>query len=201
MRPLIKINQTYGELSAAIAAAITRRKIKLFHHKGHFYTEDFNLLSPERFTSWLEKANICSFYTTRKESAELAYLSAAQAKIILESEVFLTTFNKLHSPSGTKDPASIADAIERAGIILLRDRLGCYYTIEPRKGLAHLSAERFTTWLPQHTGLALTPDSAATARRILASAELAAISPPFEPLLPLTPSQLEDLVRAIAAQL
>lgn len=198
MRPLIKINQTYGELAAAIAAAITRRKIKLFHHKGRFYTEDFNLLSPERFTSWLETANICSFYTTSKETAELAYLSAAQAKIILDSEVFLTTFNKLHSPSGTKDPASIADAIERAGIILLRDRLGCYYTIEPRKGLAHLSAERFTTWLPQHTGLDVTPR---TARRILDSAELAAISTPFEPLLPLTPSQLEDLVRAIAAQL
>ena len=198
MRPLIKINQTYDQLAAAIAAAITRRKIKLFHHKGRFYTEDFNLLSPERFTSWLETANICSFYTTRKEPAELAYLSAAQAKIILESEVFLTTFNKLHGPSGTKDPASIADAIERAGIILLRDRLGCYYTIEPRKGLAYLSAERLTTWLPQHTGLDITTRSA---RRLLDSAELAAISTPFEPLLPLTPSQLENLVRAIAAQL
>lgn len=98
------------------------------------------------------------------------------------------------SISGTKDPAIVAAAIEHAGIILLRDRLGCYYTIEPRKGLAHLSADRLTTWLPQHTGLTVTPR---TARRILASAELAAISTPCEPILPLTPSQLEDLVRAI----
>ena len=198
MRPLIKINQTYRELAAAIAAAITRSKINLFHHKGRFYTEDFNLLSPERFTSWLESANICSFYTTSKEPAELSYLSTAQAKIILESEVFLTTFSKLHSPSGTKDPASIAAAIERAGIILLRDSLGGYYTIEPRKGLAHLSAERLTTWLPQHTGLAVTTS---TARSILSSAELAAISTPFEPRLPLTPSQLEDIALFIASKI
>ena len=99
MRPLIKINQTYGELAAAIAAAITRSGTKLFHHKGSFYTEDFKLLSPERFTTWLETANICSFYNTRKEPVELANLSAAQAKIILGSEVFLTTFNNLHETS------------------------------------------------------------------------------------------------------
>lgn len=101
---------------------------------------------------------------------------------------------KLHSPSATKDPAIVADAIERAGIILLRDSLGNYYTIEQRKGLAHLSAARLTTWLPQHTDLAVTP---LTAQRILASAELAAISTPCELRLPLTPSLLEDLVRAI----
>ena len=92
MRPLIKINQTYRELAGAIAAAITRSGTKLFHHKGSFYTEDFKLLSPERFTTWLETANICSFYTTSKEQAELANLSSAQAKIILGSEVFRTTF-------------------------------------------------------------------------------------------------------------
>lgn len=104
---------------------------------------------------------------------------------------------KFPSPGYTKDPAIVADAIERAGIILLRDRLGCYYTIEPRKGLYHLSAERLLSWLPKHTGLSLTPDTPATSRRILDSAELAAISTPCELRLPLTPSQLEDLARAI----
>lgn len=108
---------------------------------------------------------------------------------------------KLHSPSGTKDPAIVATAIERAGITLLRDRLGNYYTIEARKGLAHLSAERFLNWLPQHTGLALKPDDAATARRILASAELADISTPCEPILPLTPALLEDLALCIASKI
>lgn len=44
--------------------------------------------------------------------------------------------------TNTKDPAIIATAIERAGITLLRDRLGNYYTIEPRKGLAYLCAAR-----------------------------------------------------------
>lgn len=98
----------------------------------------------------------------------------------------------------TKDPAIVAHAIERAGIILLRNRFGHYYTIEPRKGLAHLSAERFTTWLPKHTGLAVTT---LTARRILASAELAAISTPNDPILPLYPSLIEDLALIIASKI
>lgn len=106
MRPLIKINQTYRELAGAIAAAITRSGTKLFHHNGSFYTEDFKLLSPERFT----------------------------------------------------------------------------------------------TWLPQHTGLALAGDRA-TARRILTSQELTAISTPYEPVLPLTASQLEDLALCIASKI
>lgn len=103
--------------------------------------------------------------------------------------------------TSTKDPAIVATAIERAGITLLRDRLGNYYTIEPRKGLAYLSAERFTTWLPQHTGVELAHNSVATARSILASAELAAISTPSDPVLPLTASQLEDLARCIASKI
>lgn len=103
--------------------------------------------------------------------------------------------------TSTKDPAIIAYAIERAGITLLRNRFGHYYTIEPRKGLAYLSAERFTTWLPQHTGLELKPNAADTARRILASAELAAISTPCEPLHPLTPAQLEDIALCIVAKI
>ena len=102
--------------------------------------------------------------------------------------------------TSTKDPAIVASAIERAGITLLRDRLGNYYTIEPRKGLAYLCADRLPIWLPQHTGLALTPGRA-IARRILASAELAAISTPCDPIIPLTPSQLEDLALCIASKI
>lgn len=100
--------------------------------------------------------------------------------------------------TSTKNPATVATAIERAGITLLRDRLGNYYTIEPRKGLAYLSAERFTTWLPQHTGLAVTTR---TARCILASAELAAISTPHDPILPLSPAMLENLALCIASKI
>ena len=84
---------------------------------------------------------------------------------------------------------------------MLRDRLGNYYTIEARKGLAYLSAERFLTWLPQHTGVELAPSSIATARRIFASQELTAISTPSEPVLPLTASQLEDLALIIASKI
>lgn len=101
----------------------------------------------------------------------------------------------------TKDPAIVATAIERAGITLLRDRLGNYYTIEARKGLALLSATRFLTWLPQHTDIELAPRSIATARRFLSSAELAAISTPCEPVLPLTVSQLEELALCIASKI
>lgn len=100
--------------------------------------------------------------------------------------------------TSTKDPAIIAHAIERTGTILLRDRFGHYYTIEPRKGLAYLSAERFITWLPQLTGLDVTTR---TARRILASAELAAISTPCDPKLLLSPSQIEDLALIIASKI
>ena len=103
--------------------------------------------------------------------------------------------------TSTKDPAIVANAIERAGIILLRNRFGHYYTIKPRKGLEHLSAERFTTWLPKHTGLALTHHSVAIARRILASAELAAISTPHDAILPLPPSLIEDLALIIASKI
>ncbi len=100
--------------------------------------------------------------------------------------------------TSTKDPAIVANAIERAGIILIRNRLGHYYTIEPRKGLYYLSAERFTTWLPQHTGLDVTTRNA---RRILASAELAAISTPHDPDIPLSPSQIENLALLIASKI
>lgn len=70
----ICLNQTYGALAAAVAAALARHSDKL---------RTFHPMPPERFCTWLETESICRFFYKDQQPANL---SPFQAKILLASD-------------------------------------------------------------------------------------------------------------------
>ena len=103
----IYIKQTYAELAAQIARALSAHPNKLFIRNGEYGTVIidtaakrylFHPIDQERFTTWLEEQDICYFYSWGKKpkptkdnpdpqpQPQRTNLSPAQARTILASD-------------------------------------------------------------------------------------------------------------------
>ena len=98
--------------------------------------------------------------------------------------------------------ADVAAAIRKSGQIILRTSCGTCYTITPRMGIYHLSAERLYSWLYEFTELNLHHTASLRWMKIfMKSAEFIAETTPYTATLMMSSQAVQDFAMCVAAYL